>query len=137
VTSVPAHTPEAHSGSGEHGPNERVCVEEHLVSQIDYSKCAVCEQPKGSRSKSAQAKRKTRRPSGFCIDGKHPTTDPIRCATWKQAEIYCAALPARLPTEEELHALPSTLVLAPMEWTSATPEAERENRGRFRCAHDQ
>jgi serine/threonine protein kinase len=142
VTSVPPHAPEAHSGSGEHGPNERVCVEEHLVSEIDYSKCAVCEQPKGSRpksaqAKSAQAKRKIRRHAEFCIDGKTPRTDPIRCATWKQADIYCAALAARLPTEDELHALPPTLVLSPMEWTSVTPEADRENRGRFRCAHDQ
>jgi serine/threonine protein kinase len=131
-TSVPAHAPEAHSGSGEHGPTERVCVDEHLVSEIDYNKCAVCEQPDSSR-----AKRKTRRHSEFCIDGKTPTTDPIRCATWKQANIYCAALAARLPTEEELHALPPTLIRAPMEWTSATPEADRENRAPFRCAHDQ
>jgi len=141
-TSVPAHAPEAHSGSGEHGPTERVCVDEHLVSEMDYNKCAVCEQPNSSRAKraqakSAQAKRKTRRHSEFCIDGKAPTTDPIRCATWKQAEIYCAALPARLPTEKELHALPPTLIRAPMEWTSATPEADRENRGPFRCARDQ
>ncbi len=131
-TSVPAHAPEAHAGSGEHGPTGRVCVDEHLVSEIDYSKCVVCEQPKSSR-----AKRKTRRRSEFCIDGKTPTTDPIRCATWKQADIYCAALDARLPTEEELHALPPTMIRAPMEWTSATAEADRENRGPFRCAHDQ
>jgi hypothetical protein len=136
VTSGPAHAPEAHSGSGEHGPNERVCVGEHLVSEIDYSKCAVCTQPDGSRAE-RKAKRKPRRHSAFCIDGKTPTTDPLRCASWKQAEIYCASLAARLPTEEELHALPPTLVLAPMEWTSATPEADRENRGLFRCAHDQ
>jgi hypothetical protein len=132
VTSGPAHAPEAHSGSGEHGPNERVCVDEHLVRETDYSKCAVCEQPNSLR-----AKRKTRRHAEFCIDGKAPTTDPIRCATWKQAEIYCAALAARLPTEEELHALPPTLIRASTEWTSATPEADRENRGLFRCAHDQ
>jgi serine/threonine protein kinase len=136
-TSVPAHAPEAHSGSGEHGPTERVCVDEHLVSEIDYNKCAVCEQPNSSRAKSAQAKRKTRRHSEFCIDGKTPTTDPIRCATWKQADIYCAALAARLPTEKELHALPPTLIRAPMEWTSAAPDADRENRGPFRCARDQ
>jgi hypothetical protein len=132
VTSAPAHAPEAHAGSGEHGPNERVCADEHLVSEMDYHKCAVCEQPKGSR-----AKRKTRRHSEFCIDGKAPKTDPIRCATWKQADIYCAALAARLPSEEDLHALPPTLTRAPMEWSSATPEAERENRRPFRCAHDQ
>ena len=137
AASVPAHAPEAHSGSGEHGPTERVCVDEHLVSEIDYNKCAVCEQPNSSRAKSAQAKRKTRRHSEFCIDGKTPTTDPIRCATWKQADIYCAALAARLPTEKELHALPPTLIRAPMEWTSAAPDADRENRGPFRCARDQ
>jgi serine/threonine protein kinase len=137
VTSVPAHAPEAHPGSGEHSPTERICVDEHLVSEIDYNKCAVCEQPNSSRAKSAQAKRKTRRHSEFCIDGKTPTTDPIRCATWKQADIYCAALAARLPTEKELHALPPTLIRAPMEWTSAAPDADRENRGPFRCARDQ
>ncbi|HEY5282761.1 MAG TPA: hypothetical protein VIM14_08225, partial [Polyangia bacterium] len=132
-TSVPpAHAPEAHTGSGEHGPTERVCVDEHLVSEMDYNKCAVCEQPKG-----ALPKRKPRRHHEFCIDGKAPTTNPIRCATWKQANIYCSALAARLPTEEELHALPPALVRAPTEWTSTTPEADRENRGPFRCAHDQ
>ncbi len=132
VTSVPAHAPEAHSGSGEHGPTERICVDEHLVSEMDYSKCAVCAQPKRSR-----AKRKARRHSEFCIDGRAPTTNPIRCATFKQAEIYCAALAAKLPTEAELHALPPALIRAPMEWTFATPEADRENRGPFRCAHEQ
>jgi serine/threonine protein kinase len=138
VTSVPAHAPKAHSGSGEHGPTERVCADEHLVSQIDYNKCAVCEQPNSSRATGkTKTTRKTPKRAEFCIDGKTPTTDPIRCATWKQAEIYCAALAARLPTEEELHALPPTLTRAPMEWTSATPEADRENRGPFRCAHDQ
>jgi serine/threonine protein kinase len=134
--SVPAHAAEAHAGSGEHGPNERVCVDEHLVSEMDYNKCAVCEQPKSARAEK-KTKRKTRRHAAFCIDGKTPTTEPIRCATWKQAEIYCAALAARLPTEEELHALPPTLVRAAMEWMSATSEADRENRGPFRCAHDQ
>ncbi len=137
AASVPAHAPEAHAGSGEHGPTERICVDEHLVSEMDFHKCAVCEQPKSSRAKSAQAKRKIRRRAEFCIDGKAPTINPIRCATWKQANIYCAALAARLPTEEELHALPPTLTRAPTEWTSATPEAERENRAPFRCAHDQ
>jgi serine/threonine protein kinase len=132
VTSVPAHAPEAHSDLGEHGPTERVCVDEHPVSEMDYNKCAVCEQPNSSRGKS-----KTRRHAEFCIDGKTPTTDPIRCATWKQADSYCATLAARLPSEEELHALPPTLTPAPMEWTSATAEADRENRGPFRCAHHQ
>jgi hypothetical protein len=135
-TSAPAHAPEAHAGSGEHGPTERVCVDEHLVSEIDYNKCAVCEQPNSSRAE-RKTKRKTRRRSEFCIDGKAPTIDPLRCATWKQAEIYCASLAARLPTEEELHALPPTLTRAPREWTSATPEGDRENRVPFRCAHDQ
>ena len=137
VTSVPAHAPEAHAGSGEHGRNERVCVDEHPVSEIDYNKCAVCEQPNSSRAKSTRAKKETGRHSEFCIDGKAPTTNPIRCASWKQANIYCAALAARLPTEAELHALPPALTRAPMEWTSATPEADRENRSPFRCAHDQ
>jgi eukaryotic-like serine/threonine-protein kinase len=132
VTSVPAHEPEAHSGSGEHGPSERVCVDEHLVGEIDYDGCAVCEQPGRSR-----AKKKTRGHSEYCIDGKAPTTDPIRCVTWKQADIYCAARAARLPTENELRTLAPTLILAPMEWTSATPEADRDKRGPFRCAHDQ
>jgi hypothetical protein len=136
VTSVPTHAPEAHAGSGEHGPTERVCVDEHLVSEIDYNRCAVCEQPNSSRAE-RKTKRKTRRHSEFCIDGKAPTTDPIRCATWKQADIYCAAVAASLPTEKELHALPPTLIRAPMEWTSATPEADREDRAPFRCAHDQ
>jgi serine/threonine protein kinase len=137
ATSVPAHAPEAHTGAGEHGPTERICVDEHLVSELDYNRCVVCEQPKSARVKSARAKRKPRRHTEFCIDGKTPTTEPIRCATWKQAEIYCAALAARLPTEAELHALPPTLTRTPMEWTSAAPEADRENRGTFRCAHDQ
>ena len=136
AAAVPAHAPEAHSGSGEHVPPERICVDEHLVSEIDYNKCAVCEQPNSPRAE-RKTKKKTRRHSEFCIDGKTPTTDPIRCATWKQANIYCAALAARLPTEAELHALPPTLTRAPMEWTSATPEADRENRAPFRCAHDQ
>jgi hypothetical protein len=64
VTSVPAHAPEAHSGSGEHGPTERVCVDEHLVSEMDYSKCAVCEQPKGSR---AEEKDKEKDPKALRI----------------------------------------------------------------------
>jgi formylglycine-generating enzyme required for sulfatase activity len=131
------HAPEAHTGSGEHGPTERICVDEHLVSEMDFYKCAVCEQPTSPWAKSAQVMRKPRRRAEFCIDGKAPTTNPIRCATWKQANIYCAALAARLPTEAELHALPPALTRAPMEWTSATPEADRENRSPFRCAHDQ
>jgi serine/threonine protein kinase len=140
VAAVPAHAPEAHSGSGEHGPTERICVDEHLVSEMDYNKCAVCEQPTSSRAKGktkTKTKRTPRRHFEFCIDGKSPTSSPIRCATWKQADIYCAGVAARLPTEEELHALPPTLTRAPTEWTSATPEADRENRGPFRCAHDQ
>jgi hypothetical protein len=130
--SVPAHAPEAHRGVGEHGPNERVCIDEQLVSQMDHSRCAVCEQPAGPR-----AKKKTRRPAEFCLDGKAPTTEPMRCATWKQANIYCAALAARLPTQAELRALPPTLTREPTEWTSDTPETEREKRGPFRCAHYQ
>ena len=132
VTSVRAHEPEAHSGSGEHGLSERVCVDEHLVSEIDYDGCAVCAQPSRSR-----AKGKTRGHSEYCIDGKAPTTDPIRCVTWKQANVYCAARAARLPTEGELRPLTPTLILAPMEWTSATPRADRDKSGLFRCAHDQ
>ena len=140
--SVPAHSPEAHTGAGEHGPAERICVDEHPVSEKDYATCAVCEQPKIARAKSAgakgaRAKGKLRKHLEFCIDGKAPTASPIRCVAWKQAEIYCAALAARLPTEAELHALPPALTRAPMEWTSATPEADRETRIPFRCAHDQ
>jgi hypothetical protein len=134
--SAPAHAPEAHPGSGERGPTERICVDEQLVSEIDYSKCILCEQPSRSRA-DRKTKKPARKHAGFCSDGKTPTTDPIRCATWKQAEIYCAALAARLATEEELRALPPTLSHAPLEWTSVTPEADRANRAPFRCAHDQ
>jgi hypothetical protein len=134
VTSLPVHKQDSITGFGEHGQIEPICVDVHLVSEKDYRGCAVCEQPGLGRSR---AKRKTRGHAEFCVDGKTPTTDPIRCVTWKQAEIYCAAQAARLPAEDELRALAPKLNLAPMEWTSATPKADREKRGSFRCAHDQ
>jgi len=133
VTSLPVHKPDSITGFREPGQIEPICVDEHLVSEKDYRRCAVCEQPRLGRSR---AKKKTRGHAAFCVDGKNPTTDPIRCVTWKQADIYCAARAARLPAEDELRALAPTLILAPMEWTSATPKANREKRGPFRCAHD-
>jgi hypothetical protein len=134
VTSLPVHKQDASTGFGEHGPIEPICVDEHLVSEKDYRGCAVCEQPRLDRSR---GKRKPRAHAEFCVDGKTPTTGPIRCVTWKQAEIYCAAQAARLPAPDELRALAPTLILAPMEWTSATPRVDREKRGPFRCAHGQ
>ena len=131
---MPVHKQDSITGFGEHGQIEPICVDEHLVSEKDYRRCAVCEQPRLGRSR---AKKKIRGHAEFCVDGKSPTTDPIRCVTWKQADIYCAARAARLPAEDELRALAPTLIRAPMEWTSATPKANREKRGPFRCARDQ
>ena len=132
VTSLPVHQKDSIAGSGEHGQTEAACVDEHLVSESDFRRCVVCEQPGRRKSRA-----KTRGRSGFCINGEAPTTDPIRCVTWKQAYVYCAARAARLPTEDELRAVSTTASLTPMEWTAATPEANREKWGRFRCACDQ
>ncbi len=130
VTSLPVQG--AVAPPAEHDPGEPVCVDEHRVSEIDYEECRLCEQPRRSR-----AKRRTRGHAGFCFDGKAPTTDPIRCVSWKQADIYCAARGGRLPTEGELRALAPTVTMAPMEWTQATPVAGRGKRGRFRCVREQ
>ena len=109
------------------------CIDEHLVSEIDYLGCAVCEQPRphGKRAKGRGGR------SGFCFDGKAATTDPVRCVPWKQADVYCAAQAARLPTQDELRAVAPTLILAPNEWTSVPPEPGAETRRPFRCVHEQ
>ena len=131
VAALPVHEQDAITGSGERGPSQPICVDEHRVSEIDYASCAICKQPgpRGSRPK-------TRAHAGFCADGKRPTTDPMQCVTWKQASDYCAARAARLPTEDELLAMPPTVTRAPMEWTSAAPKAGGQKRGSFRCAHE-
>jgi hypothetical protein len=134
VTSLPIHQQGAIPGTGEHGPTEPACVDEHLVSEIDYDGCAICERPEQD---SSRVKKKARGHSEFCIHGKNPTADPIRCVTWKRADIYCAARAARLPTEDELRAMAPTPILAPMEWTQATPTAGRGKWAAFRCAHGQ
>jgi serine/threonine protein kinase len=133
VTSSPVQEQGAVAGSAKRGPSEAVCVDEHSVSEIDYKRCAICKQPGPG---SARVKRRTKGHHKFCIDGKAPTTDPIRCVTWKQADVYCAVRASRLPTEGELRALAPSGVLAPMEWTQATPVAGRGKLGRFRCALD-
>jgi hypothetical protein len=130
MASAPAHAQAGIPGSAEHRASEPVCVDENLVSEIDYDGCAVCERPRSSR-----ARRKTEGQSQFCIDGKTPTTDPIRCVTWKQAEIYCASRAARLPTEHELRAMPPTATPARTEWTQAKPSTSPEKGRPFRCAH--
>jgi hypothetical protein len=134
VVPPPLREQQAHAGSGEQRPSEAVCVDRHLVSEVDYHRCAVCEQPE-PRGKRVKSRRKGR--SEFCIDGKTPSSSPIRCVSWKQANIYCAARAARLPTEGELRAVGPTVILNPLEWTSAPPQAGHEKRAAFRCVHDQ
>ncbi len=129
IASAPAHAQDGTAGPGERGAGEPLCLDEHLVTEVEYDRCAVCEPPRRSRTK-----RKGARQSQFCIDGKLPTTDPIRCASWKQADIYCASRAARLPSEDELRAIGPRAKQGAGEWTSTSP-ATGEERGRpFRCA---
>jgi serine/threonine protein kinase len=132
VTPPPVREQDAITGSGEQRASEPVCVDEHLVSEVDYHACVVCEQP-GPRGK--HAKKRPKGHYGFCIDGKTPTSNPVRCVSWQQANIYCAAQAARLPTEDELSAVAPMGMLAPLEWTSARPDAGHEKRAPFRCVH--
>ena len=134
MTAPPARGQDPKTDSGKRRSSEPVCVDESLVSELDYHGCAVCEQP-GPRGK--RAKKGPKEHIGFCIDGKTPTRRPIRCVSWKQADIYCAAQAARLPTEDELRAVAPTASLAPLEWTAARPDPGHEKRASFRCAHDQ
>jgi serine/threonine protein kinase len=132
IASASAHAQEGAAVPGEHA-TEPVCVDEKLVSESEYDGCAVCERPRSSR-----ARRRSDGQSQFCIDGKAPSIDPIRCVTWKQADIYCASRAARLPTEDELRAMgPMTGPMtgpAPGEWTQAKPSAGPEKGRTFRCA---
>jgi hypothetical protein len=129
VTSFPVHGRDETAGSGEHGPTGPVCVDEHLVSEDDYAGCVSCERPGPS---SPRAKGKTRGHSEFCLKDRSPTSNPIRCVTWKQADAYCQAHTGRLPTEDELRAVTPAATKA-TEWTQATPRAGRERWGSFRC----
>jgi len=127
---VLAHEQHGIGGPSERGESELVCVDNSLVSEKDYDECPICE-----RAGSSRAQRKAGRLSAFCIGGKSPTTEPIRCANWKQADMYCASHAARLPTEDELRAMGPTVALAPLEWTQATPPPGSEHWRPFRCAH--
>jgi hypothetical protein len=128
IASASAHAQEGAGASGEHAA-EPVCVDESLVSESEYDGCAVCERPRSPR-----ARRKTDGQSQFCIDGKAPTIEPIRCVTWKQADIYCASRAARLPSEDELRAMSPTAPPAPGEWTHVKPSTGPEKGRAFRCA---
>jgi serine/threonine protein kinase len=128
VTAPPAQEPEAIAGA--RGPTGPVCVDENLVSEIDYDGCATCETP---RLDSARTKTRPRGYSEYCSEGKAPTTNPIRCVTWKQADAYCRARAARLPTDDELRAMSLLAIPAPLEWTGATPVPGPKRRGPFRC----
>ena len=131
VAPPPVREQDANTASGEQPASEPVCVDEHLVSEVDYHECVVCEQP---RPRGKRTKKRLKGHSGFCIDGKTPTSNPVRCVSWQQANIYCAAQGARLPTEDELSAVAPLLVLGPLEWTSVRPDAGHEKRAPFRCA---
>lgn len=134
VGTSPDHGQDAVARSTGHGPTAPVCVDERLVSELEYDGCATCERP---RRGSSRAKKKTSGRSEFCISGKIPTTHPIRCVTWEQANVYCQARAARLPTAEELRAMTPTATKASMEWTGAKPSAGRQEWGPFRCARGQ
>jgi eukaryotic-like serine/threonine-protein kinase len=123
---TPVHEPIGTAGGAP--AKESVCVDNNLVAESDYDACPTCERPGSSRGK-----RRTGGHSGFCVDGKNPTTEPIRCVTWKQADIYCATRAARLPTEDELFAI-SPAALGPAEWTQPAPEASEGKWRPFRCA---
>jgi hypothetical protein len=120
------------TGSGEQRPSESVCVDEHLVSEIDYHGCAVCDQPK---PRVRRGKKPPKAGSGFCSDGRAPSRNPIRCVSWQQANIYCAAQAANLPTLDELRAVAPGVIADPLEWTAARPEVGQERRAPFRCVH--
>lgn len=128
IASAPPHPQEGIAGPAGSGAHESVCVDESLVSETEYDGCAVCERPRSPR-----ARRKAGDQSHFCIDGKMPTTDPIRCATWKQADIYCASRAARLPTKDELAAMTPSAPPEPGEWTQAKPVAGDDKGRAFRC----
>lgn len=128
IASASAHGRQGAAASAEHAA-EPICVDENLVSETEYDGCAVCERPRSSRTR-----RKTDGLSQFCVDGRAPTLDPIRCATWKQADIYCASRAARLPTEDELRAGSPTTTPAPAEWTHVRPSTGPEKGLPFRCA---
>jgi eukaryotic-like serine/threonine-protein kinase len=127
---LPAHGQPPVAGSGQHRQTGPVCVDEHLVSEIDYFLCVSCERPRlgGSRVRKA-----ARGQSEFCVDGREPTTNPIRCATWRHADSYCRSRASRLPTEDELHAVTSTATEASREWTESTPAAASDKWRPFRC----
>ena len=130
---------QAETGAGEpahHGATKSVCVDEYLVSEVDYASCAACEQPTVPGPK---PKTRAKTHSEFCLTGSNATGAPIKCITWKQADAYCQIRAARLPTEDELRAAtdPTTTTEAPREWTQTPPKADRDRLGPFRCASSQ
>jgi eukaryotic-like serine/threonine-protein kinase len=131
VAPPPLPEPKARPGSDEPRPSESVCVDENLVNEVDYHGCAICEQPE---LRGRRGKQSPKGGSGFCSDGRAPSRNPIRCVTWQQANIYCAAQAANLPTLAELRAVAPAA--DSLEWTAARPEAGPEKRA-FRCVHAQ
>lgn len=129
IASAPAQAQDGMAGSGERNAGDPLCIDEHPVTEAEYDRCAVCEPPRSPRSR-----KKGARQSQFCIDGKTPTTDPMRCASWKQADIYCASRAARLPSEDELGAIGPRAKQVAGEWTSTSPATGEERRRPFRCA---
>jgi serine/threonine protein kinase len=111
------------------------CIDEHPVSELDYSACTPCEQP---RLPSAKTRTRTAAQSEFCLSGNNATEAPIQCITWKQAGTYCQSRAKRLPTQDELRAATDRATAEPrMEWTLPASTPSRDRLLPFRCIGDQ
>ncbi len=109
-------------------PNDGLCIDELLVRETEYAACATCEAPKLPPTR--KGKSRDKRHSPFCLTGANPTPTTITCVSKNQAETYCKARGARLPSESEVRSLnPSGDSL---EWLQAA-KIGREKMAPFRC----
>ena len=111
------------------------CIDERPVRESDYAACSSCEGPRLARG---SAENQLASPSEYCLGKGLPTEDTLRCATARQAAVFCQSRGARLPMPEELESV-SKLEEAKGdgalgEWTTAAAMAGNDERKAFRCA---
>jgi eukaryotic-like serine/threonine-protein kinase len=112
-------------------PKDGLCIDELPISETEYAACATCEAPKIPAASKGKSIGKGH--SEFCLTGKSPTQTPISCMSKVQAEAYCKARGARLPSEDEWRTL-RLPTKAAFEWFQGS-KANRDKLAPFRCVH--